>query len=251
MLKEILPIIVDPLCHIFNLSLQTGYIPDRFKVAKVIPVFKSGDKQIFSNYRPISLLSSLSKLLEKVVARQVEGFLRVNNILYSHQYGFRKKHGTSHPVLHFLHNIYEALNKEIPEYTLGVFLDLKKAFDTVDHKILLKKLDYYGFRGVSNHWFNNYLTGRKQYVSIDGINSELREINFGVPQGSVLGPLLFLLYINDLAQATNCATFLLADDTTLQSSSQNTSDLIISASRELEKVSLWIQSNKLTLNIKN
>ena len=91
MLKEILPIIVDPLYHIFNLSLQTGYIPDRFKVAKVIPVFKSGDKQIFSNYRPISLLSSLSKLLEKVVARQVEGFLRVNNILYSHQYGFRKK----------------------------------------------------------------------------------------------------------------------------------------------------------------
>ena len=191
LLKDIIPIIIDPLCHISNLSLHTGYIPDRFKLAKVIPVFKSGDKTTFSNYRPISLLSSLSKLLEKVVAKQMEGFLRVNSILYLHQYGFRKNHCTFHPILHFLNNIYEALNKEEPEYTLGIFLDLKKAFDTVDHGILLMKLDHYGFRGVSNQWFSNYLKGRKQYVSINGTNSDPRDIKHGVPQGSVLGPLYF------------------------------------------------------------
>ena len=112
LLKEIFPIITNPLCHVFNLSLQTGYIPDSFKIAKVVPIYKSGDSQQFTNYRPISLLSSFSKLLEKVVYRQMEGFLRVNNILYSHQYGFRRGHNTSHPVLHFLNNIY-IINRSI------------------------------------------------------------------------------------------------------------------------------------------
>ena len=126
LLKEILPIIADPLCYLFNLSFQTGFIPPRFKLAKVVPVYKSGDRHLFTNYRPISLLSSLSKLLEKIVAKQMYAFLYINNILYEHQYGFRKSHSTMHAVIQFLHNIHGALNKNVPEYSLGIFLDLKK-----------------------------------------------------------------------------------------------------------------------------
>lgn len=152
-------------------------------------------------------------------------------------------------MLHFLNNIYKSLNREVPEYTLGIFLDLKKAFDTVDRKILLKKLEHYGFRGVAYQWFESYLTGRKQFVCVNGINSELRDIEYGVPQGSVLGPVLFLLFINDLARATNFLTFLFANDTTFQLSSHNVSQLTTVANRELEKASVWFQCNKLTLNV--
>ena len=127
LLKIILPSIMAPLCHIFNLSLQTGFIPHQLKTAKVVPIYKSGEKNIFTNYRPISLLSSFSKLLEKIVSQQIFGFLYKHKILYKHQYGFRKGHGTSHPIVHFLDKIYTSLNKNKPEYTLGIFLDLKKA----------------------------------------------------------------------------------------------------------------------------
>ena len=249
LLKEILPIIISPLCHIFNLSLQTGYVPPRFKLAKVIPIFKTGDRDTFNNYRPISLLSSFSKVLEKVVAKQMYAFLYSNNVLYKHQYGFRRGHSTSHVLMHFLLKIHDALHKNVPEYTLGIFLDLKKAFDTVNHRILLQKLEHYGFRGVSNYWFDNYLSERFQYVSIEGYNSDKREIKHGVPQGSVLGPLLFLLFINDLAKASSFLTFLFADDTTLQLSSNNVIQLFSEANKQLENISLWFQSNKLTLNI--
>lgn len=249
LLKEILPIITIPLCHIYNLSLQTGFIPNRFKIAKVIPVYKSGDKHLYTNYRPISLLSSFSKVLEKIVAKQMYAFLYSNSILYNHQYGFRRGHSTSHVLIHFLNKIHEALNKNVPEYTLGIFLDLKKAFDTVDHSILLRKLDHYGFRGVSNSWLRNYLTGRFQYVHINGTNSERREIKFGVPQGSVLGPLLFLIFINDLANASSLLAFLFADDTTLLLSSNDVTNLFLLANEQLKKISLWFHSNRLTLNI--
>ena len=120
LLKHILPSIINPLCHLFNLSLQSGYVPTQLKTAKVVPVFKSGDKHNFTNYRPISLLSSFSKLLEKIVAFQMTGFLNKHKILYKHQYGFRKGHNTSHPVIHFLDKIYNSLNKNNPEYTLGL-----------------------------------------------------------------------------------------------------------------------------------
>ena len=132
------------MCYLFNLSLQTGFVPIQLKTAKVVPIFKSGDAHQYTNYRPISLLSSLSKLLEKIVARQVFSYLNRHGILYKHQYGFRKRHSTSHPILHFLDKIYSALNKKDPEYTLGVFLDLKKAFDTVDFGILIKKWNTMG-----------------------------------------------------------------------------------------------------------
>ena len=250
LLKKIIYIIQIPLCHLFNLSLNTGYIPQEFKTAKCIPIFKSGKKEDFNNYRPISLLSSFSKLFEKIVAKQINYFLNHRDILYMHQYGFRKGHNTSHPVMHFLDKIYSSLNKDTPDFTLGIFIDLKKSFDTVDHEILLQKMEHYGFRGTSNLWFKNYLTGRTQFVNINGTNSNLREMTCGVPQGSVLGPLLFLLFINDMPLATELFTLLFADDTTYQLSGNNLSELYANANIELEKAATWFKSNKLTLNVK-
>ena len=132
-LKEIIPSIVIPLTHLFNLSLKTGYIPDNYKCAKVIPIYKDGDKNKFTNYHPISILPAFSKLLEKIVARQMFKYLNKYNIFYVHQYGFRPKHSTNYPILQFLDQIHTALNKPMSEYTLSIFLDLKKAFDTCDH----------------------------------------------------------------------------------------------------------------------
>ena len=186
LLKQIAPIIITPLHYLINLSLETGYVPCEFKVAKVVPVYKDGDKHNYNNYRPISLLSSFSKLMEKVVARQIIGFLNFHNLLYKHQYGFRANHNCSHPVLHFTDKIYNALNQKPSAATLAIFIDLKKAFDTVDHKILLQKMEHYGIRGTSNTWFQNYLTDREQFVSINGAQSETVNMICGVPQGSVL-----------------------------------------------------------------
>ena len=129
-------------------------------------------------------------------------YLNKFKLLYNHQYGFRAGHNTTQPLIHFLDKIYNAVNKPQSEYTLGLFIDLTKAFDTCDINILLKKLDHYGFRGTSNSWFENYLKGRKQFTSIRGVNSSLEEISCGVPQGSILGPILFILLINDLPNAS-------------------------------------------------
>ena len=249
LLKEIIPIILIPIVYLFNESIRSGYIPDSYKCAKVIPIFKSGDQTQFTNYRPISLLSSFSKLLEKIISKQIMAYLNKYDILYSHQYGFRPKYNTTQPVIQFLDRLYNALNQDIPEYTLGIFLDLKKAFDTTNHTILLKKLSNYGFRGEALNWFKSYLTGRTQYVSINGTSSRICDVTCGVPQGSVLGPILFLLYINDMPNSTSLFTSLFADDTGLFISSPNLNVLIEKANTELVKVATWFTANKLTLNV--
>ena len=250
LLKQIAPIIILPLHHLINLSLESGYIPREFKIAKVVPVFKDGDQHDYNNYRPISLLSSFSKLMEKIVARQLVGFLNTHNLFYKHQYGFRANHSTSQPVLHFTDKIFHALNQKPSATTLAIFIDLKKAFDTVNHKILLKKMEHYGIRGISSAWFENYLSDREQFVSVNGVQSETMKMAYGVPQGSVLGPLLFLIFINDLPNATDFLTLLFADDTTFQMSGVDLDFLFEHANLELEKASIWFKANKLTLNIK-
>lgn len=249
LLKEIMPNIINPLVYLFNLSLKTGFVPDSYKCAKIIPIYKSEESTQFTNYRPISLLSSFSKLLEKIIARQMFRYLDKFKILYSHQYGFRPKHDTNMPLIQFLDKIYAGFNANRAEYTLGIFLDLKKAFDTVDHSILLKKLEHYGFKGITNYWFKNYLSNRTQCVSVRDTISTCKVISCGVPQGSVLGPLLFLLYINDLPNATLFFTSLFADDTGLLMSSPDLEFLIANANIELEKAACWFQVNKLTLNV--
>ena len=250
LLKEIAPIIITPLHYLINLSLETGFVPSEFKISKVVPVYKDGDSHDYNNYRPISLLSSFSKLMEKVVARQLVRFLNTHNIIYKHQYGFRAKHNTSQPVLHFSEQIYNSLNQNPSAKTLAIFIDLKKAFDTVDHNILLKKMECYGIRDTANEWFQNYLFQREQFVSINGVESDKLRITCGVPQGSVLGPFLFLIFINDLPNATDFLTLLFADDTTFQLSNTDIDFLYEKTNSELEKASVWFKANKLTLNVK-
>ena len=191
--------ISKPLSKIFNLSMRTGTHPDCLKLAMVIPIHKKGSKLEVGNYRPISLLSNINKLLVKIVHVRTYSFLEKYKCLYKYQFGFRKQHSTNHALIEITEKIRKALDSG--KFACGIFVDLQKAFDTVNHEILLKKLDHYGLRGATNSWFESYLNNRKQVVSINGINSETRIMKHGVPQGSVLGPLLFLIYINDLHNA--------------------------------------------------
>ena len=244
--KKVLPVIINPLHHIFTLSLNTGLVPSQLKLAKVIPIFKSGDKSNMDNYRPISLLSTFSKILEKIVAIRLSNFLDSNNILSKWQFGFRSNHSTAHPLVHFLNNITESLNAK--KHSIAIFCDLKKAFDTCDRNILLLKLKKYGIDGVELEWFRSYLTGRKQYVTVNNKNSHLLEIKLGVPQGSILGPLLFILFINDLPLSSEFLSLLFADDTTLILSHENLKTLITKTNTEFKKVCDYFRSNRLVLH---
>ena len=160
---------------------MTGVFPSVLKTAKVVPVFKKDSKLDYSNYRPISLLSNIEKILEKLMYKRLYIFLNNNNIIYNLQFGFRQQYSTSQAFINITENIRKALDDG--NIGCGVFVDLPKAFDTVDHQILLAKLDYYGICGVSNDWFKSYLSNHSQYVSINGYESSLAAINYGVPQG--------------------------------------------------------------------
>ena len=252
LLKTIAPYTIKPIYKLLNRSLRSGTVPKAFKIAKVIPIYKgkdSGSQHEYGNYRPISLLQSLSKVLEKVVDSQVRNFLNYRDILYSKQFGFRGLRGCDQALLLFTDfaksNIFQ--NRKV----LTAFLDLRKAFDTVNHKILLDKLELYGIKGVEKGWFTDYLQNREQFVQVpSGEFSGLRTVNIGVPQGSVLGPLLFLLYMNDLANyVPQFFTILFADDTSLSLSGYDYEQLLVEFNSLLEKVTLWLRVNLLSFNV--
>ena len=229
-----------------KLSLNNGVVPSQFKIAKVIPIFKAGEKNSMDNYRPISLLSVFSKIMEKIVASRLLSFLDTNGILSKWQFGFRSGHSTAHPMVHFLNNICDSLNNN--KHTIAVFCDLKKAFDTCDHRILILKLKKYGLADTEINWFKSYLTDRKQFVTINKSSSPLLNITLGVPQGSILGPLLFILYINDLQLSSKFLALLFADDTTLLLTHSNIDELMVMANTEFQKICEFFRVNRLVLH---
>ena len=240
--------IIIPLTHIINLSFSQGIVPQVLKLAKVFPIHKKNETFLPGNYRPISLLSSIDKVVEKLMYSRISKFLAINKILYDYQFGFRENHSTSMTLIDITDNIRDQLDKG--NFTLGMFFDLKKAFDTVDHNILISKLEHYGIRGVAGKWISSYLSNRQQFTHVNGENSQKRQINFGVPQGSILGPLLFLLYINDIGQCTQEGNVrLFADDTAIFVSHSNPKVLKEKAEVILNNLQNWFIFNRLTLNI--
>ena len=235
--------------HIFNLSLQTGIFPDKLKIARVTSLLKGGENYQLGNYRPIFVLPCFSKVLEKIMYNRLYKYLTDNSMLYKKQFGFQDRHSTEHAIVQLVDQIRNSF--ESKQSTLRVFVDLSKAFDTVYPKILIFKLENYGIRGKNLLWFISYLTNRIQYIKNNNLNTSFQKIVCGVPQDSVLGPLLFLIYVNDLKDASkslDCIMFI--DDTNIFYSHQNVKGLFYPVNSELEKVSQWFKANKLSINIK-
>jgi site-specific DNA-adenine methylase len=241
------PGIATPLTHIINLSLINGQVPTQMKAAKVIPIYKSGDSKQLVNYRPISLLPSFSKVLERIVYNQLYSYLKRNNILSKSQYGFQESLSTEMAILELQDRIASALSSG--SWCLGIFLDLSKAFDTINHNILIEKLALYGIRGIALSWFRSYLTNRTQVVKVKDVQSDPMYISCGVPQGSILGPLLFLVYINDIINVIESGNpVLFADDTNVLYTDKNLTTLQQVVNQELENISEWFICNKLSVN---
>ena len=249
LVKKTRDVLADKITHIINLSLKNGVVPDKLKLAKVIPIFKTNNRTDPSNYRPISLLSVINKLIEKLMFKQINKFIEKHNIMYDYQFGFRKDHSTTLAIMEICENIIDTLNKG--SYIAGLYLDLSKAFGTVDHKILLYKLEQYGIRGTPLTWFNSYLSNRLQYNLVNGTKSDTMNIRYGVPQGSVLGPLLFLLYTNDMPNCLpeNHKMRLFADDSNIFISSHSPKALKNELKMAVECILKWLGDNKLTVNL--
>ena len=240
-------VIASFLSQLYNSCQLQGVFPDIFKIAEVVPVFKKDDPTLATNYRPISLLSQFSKIFEKMLYSRIYSYLVRFKLLNEHQFGFRKNSSTIHAIT----SIYDNLLKNIENgmYNCSIFLDLSKAFDTVNHERLIWKLDhYFGIRGIALELLRDYLTNRYQYTKLLNYKSDLLQSSCGVPQGSSLGPLLFLMYINDLPQCSQFTTTLFADDTHLNLADKNLLSLERKINMEMDKVKNWLIENKLTLN---
>ena len=239
----------NALAKIISSSFQEGIFPQQLKVARVVPVFKSGSRNDVANYRPISLLDSFSKIYEKLMHNRVVEFMESNESFHELQYGFRSGRSCEHALLTAQNHILHSLNKQ--QISLLLLIDFSKAFDMVEHSILLKKFEYYGIRGTTKKWFASYLCNREQFVSVNGIDSIKKTIKYGVPQGSILGPLLFVIYINDLPNIFRLAKFILyADDANIIISGQSMHEIEQQLAELIPALTKWVGSNGLKLNLK-
>ena len=244
-MKLALPFIENSLAFLFNTSIETSQFPDSWKIARVTPIFKDGEKTEKSNYRPISVLPVISRLFEKLVTDQLYQHMDKNGQFSNDQSDFLRFRSTVTCLLKNTDDWYNWL--DLRKLVGLVFIDLKKAFYTVDHKILCKKLELYGVQQRELAWFKSYLTNRKQFCRVNGVDSEIGDIEVGVPQGSCLGPLLFLIYINDLPLAVRDSTVsMYADDTSLCLQSNDLAQLNEAINNDLKQLETWLQGNKLS-----
>ena len=232
--------------NIANCIIKTSIYPDSLKLGKIIPIFKKGNSEDPSNYRPICLLSAINKIVEKVLYKRLYGFFEKHGLIFNYQFGFRQAYSTTLALIEITDEIRKEIEKR--NITIGIYLDLTKAFDLVDHKILEYKLNRYGVRGSVLSLIKSYLMNRQQYTKINGVKSSISGNICGVPQGSVLGPLFFLVYLNDIQYCTNAKLRLYADDTNVFVTDKSPQVVKFKAEKCMQDIAEWLGANKLVLS---